>query len=56
MAIETNITVKELMRLNPSIKTKKQAAKILHDIKTRPSISLGKVTARFNKAVERVIN
>ena len=54
--IETNITPKQLMKLNPSIKTLKQAKKILHDIKTRPSVSLGHVIARFNKVVDRIVN
>ena len=43
MAIKTNISVKRLMELNPSIKTIEQAKKILHDVKTKPSISLDKI-------------
>lgn len=40
MAIKTNITIAELMRLNKWIKSKEQATKILNDVKTKPSFSL----------------
>lgn len=49
MGIKTNISIKRFMKLNPSIKTKEKARKILHDVKTKPSINL-------NSLIERASN
>lgn len=43
MLIKTKITVKKFMRLNPWIKTPVDAKRILHDIKTKPAISLEEI-------------
>lgn len=43
--IETNITVKRFMELNPSVKTKEHAKRLLHAIRTEPSVSLEELIA-----------
>ena len=40
MPIKTNLTPKQLMKLNPWIKNLEHAKKILHDVKTKPHASL----------------
>lgn len=44
--IKTNISIERLMKLNPSVKTREQAEKILHDVKTKPSVSLNDFIAK----------
>jgi hypothetical protein len=47
--MKTNITVRQLRKLNPWIKTDKQAEDIIRNINTRPSISLSQLLRQSGK-------
>ena len=47
--IETKLTPRQLMKLNPWVKTISQAKKILNDVRTKPSVSLDSIVSNSIK-------